>query len=101
MATTIKIEDPIRPVRSIGNTGGVYPIRSLSADRHSLRSTDNPKQDLEDEDSGLRRAGDFKKKQVQHPRSPQLTFTQVLTSIDILGQNLAMASLPVNRSHLR
>ncbi|TVY57953.1 Potassium transporter 5 [Lachnellula cervina] len=64
MATTIKIEDPIRPVRSIGNNGGVYPIRSLSADRHSLRSTDNPKQDLEDEDSGLRRAGDFKKKQI-------------------------------------
>lgn len=65
METTIQIEDPIRPVRSnaSGNdVGGVYPIRAISTDR---RSADYERQGhKEDEDSGLRRAGDFKKKQV-------------------------------------
>lgn len=64
---TIQIED-IRPVRSnaSGNdVGGVYPIRAISTDRRSLRSTDHEYQHhKEDEDSGLRRDGDFKKKQV-------------------------------------
>lgn len=62
---TIQIEDPIRPVRSHTSgtdIGGVYPIRAISTDR---RSTDHEYQGhKEDEDSGLRRAGDFKKKQV-------------------------------------
>jgi len=101
MATTIKIEDPIRPVRSLGSNGGVYPIRSLSADRRSLRSTDQEKQDAEDEDSGLRRAGDFKKKQVQHVQTSQLTYVQILTSPGLLGQEIAMASLSICRSYLR
>ncbi|TVY82368.1 Potassium transporter [Lachnellula suecica] len=66
MSTTIRIEDPIRPVRSTGNNslGGVFPLRSRSVDRRSIKSSDYEKQDAEDEDSGLRRAGDFKQKQV-------------------------------------
>ena len=101
MATTIKIEDPIRPVRSLGNNGGVYPIRSLSTDRRSLRSTDHEKQDVEDEDSGLRRAGDFKKKQVQYALNLQLLCFQILTLPGLLGQALVMAGLSINRSNLR
>lgn len=82
MATTIKIEDPIRPVRSIGTSGagGVYPIRARSVrsvrslDRRSLKSVDHEKEDPVDEDSGLRREGDFKQKQVTHIQNLPLTY---------------------------
>ncbi|KAF4635985.1 hypothetical protein G7Y89_g2111 [Cudoniella acicularis] len=70
---TIRIADPIRPTRSVAsssgvNVGGVYPLRAVSVDRRSLPSNnDQERQSFstpEDEDSGLRRAGDFKQKQV-------------------------------------
>ena len=80
--TTIQFDDTIRPSRSNGGPpagglgGGVYPLRSLSrgssggrsrrrrgsVDRHSVKSGDV--EAAEDEDSGLRQAGDFKKRQV-------------------------------------
>lgn len=78
---TIRIAETIRPTRSNGNLnnsnvgGGVYPMRSVSRassdrrsirgrsiDRRSLKSGDN--EGAEDEDSGLRQVGDFKKRQV-------------------------------------
>jgi KUP system potassium uptake protein len=76
---TIRIEDPIKPVKSFDeretriDIGGVYNTRQLSLDRRSSRlrreSIDRSSKVLEDaeaedEDSGLRQAGDFKKKQV-------------------------------------
>jgi KUP system potassium uptake protein len=85
MATTIRIDDTIRPTRSHesaaanGGIGGVYHLRNVSkssldrrstgirgrrgsVDRRSLRSGDN--EAAEDEDAGLRQSGDFKKRQV-------------------------------------
>ncbi|KAH0534038.1 hypothetical protein FGG08_007363 [Glutinoglossum americanum] len=79
MATTIRIADTIHPTRSGGSSGvagGVYSMRNVSGvslerrstrgrssiDRRSLRSGDN--EGAEDEDSGLRQAGDFKQRQV-------------------------------------
>jgi KUP system potassium uptake protein len=80
---TIKIDDTLRPTRSNDNPpysgvgGGVYSARNISRDsvdkrsigartrsidRRSLRSGNNER--VEDEDSGLRQAGDFKKRQV-------------------------------------
>ncbi|CAG8949569.1 hypothetical protein HYFRA_00007802 [Hymenoscyphus fraxineus] len=68
MATsTLQIEDPIHATRSIASStgvGGVYPIRAISTDRRSHRRSIDQEHQREDEDSGLRRAGDFKKKQV-------------------------------------
>ncbi|KAH6671701.1 potassium transporter-domain-containing protein [Halenospora varia] len=66
---TIRIADTLYPTRSNASTsgadiGGVYPIRAISVDRRSLRSGDHERQASEDEDSGLRRAGDYKKKQI-------------------------------------
>jgi KUP system potassium uptake protein len=80
---TIRIADTVHPTRSGGNatgsgvSGGVYTVRNVSKaslerrsvrgrrssiDRRSLPSGDN--EAAEDEDSGLRQAGDFKKRQV-------------------------------------
>lgn len=68
---TIQIADTLHPTRSNGNPsssgvgGGVYSMRNISRaslDRRSLKSHDA--EGVEDEDSGLGQAGDFKKKQV-------------------------------------
>jgi hypothetical protein len=87
---TIRIADPIKPVKSIDerrtreDIGGVYNTRAISLERRSttralsldLRSTRGRRDSVdrnskagddveaEDEDSDLRQAGDFKKKQV-------------------------------------
>lgn len=76
---TIRIEDPIKPVKSFDerktrvDIGGVYNTRQISLDRRSSRlrreSIDRSSKvvddaEAEDEDSGLRQASDFKKKQV-------------------------------------
>lgn len=83
---TIRIAESVRPARSkttgdvssTGVAGGVFPMRSLSShsmerrslrgrrlsfDRHSTRS--GRIEEPQDEDSGLRRATDYKKKQVR------------------------------------
>jgi KUP system potassium uptake protein len=72
---TIRIADPIRPTRADNSSssttaaGGVYPIRTNSLDRRSIKSNDrrgvklNDTENLEDE-NGLRQQGDFKKRQV-------------------------------------
>ncbi|OCL04473.1 potassium transporter [Glonium stellatum] len=78
---TIRIAESLHPTRSHGDPpkdgigGGVYSTRNISrsslerrssrgrarsVDRRSVRSGD----DEEDEDSGLRQAGDFKKRQI-------------------------------------
>jgi KUP system potassium uptake protein len=83
MATTIRIDDTVRPTRSnLDRTGtgfgnGIYPYRSQSRasshnrsirgrrgsfDKRSQKSGDQ--EAAVDEDSGLRQAGDFKKRQV-------------------------------------
>jgi KUP system potassium uptake protein len=83
MATTIRIDDTVRPTRSntertgTGFGNGIYPYRSQSRassnnrsirgrrgslDKRSLKSGDH--EAAEDEDSGLRQSGDFKKRQV-------------------------------------
>ena len=91
--TTIQFDDTIRPTRShgggsasgvaVGVAGGVYPMRTLSrgssggrsrrrrgsVDRHSMKSGDV--EAAEDEDSGLRQAGDYKERQVYLP--PRIT----------------------------
>lgn len=79
---TIKIADPIKPAKSIDERtgrdtiGGVYNTRGHSLDRRSSRgrrdSIDRSSRpvdyiETEDEDSGLRQNGDFKKKQVCFP----------------------------------
>jgi KUP system potassium uptake protein len=85
MATTIRIDDTVRPTRSntdrtsTGFGNGIYPYRSQSRassnsrsirgrrgsfDRRSQKSGDH--EAAEDEDSGLRQSGDFKKRQVQN-----------------------------------
>jgi KUP system potassium uptake protein len=80
---TIRIADPIKPAISFDerttreDIGGVYNTRGLSLERRSTRGslrgrrdsidrTTKPDHDVEaeDEDSGLRQASDFKKKQV-------------------------------------
>jgi hypothetical protein len=64
---TIRIEDAIRPTKSHSSAtgvGGVFPIRAISTERRTQNTSDIEKPTSEDEDSGLRRAGDFKKKQV-------------------------------------
>lgn len=64
---TIRIEDAIRPTKShssVAESGGVFPTRAVSIDRRSQKASDFEKSSGEDEDSGLRRAGDFKTKQV-------------------------------------
>ncbi len=83
MATTIRIDDTVRPSRSnlersaTGFSNGIFPYRSQSRtssnnrsrgrrgslDKRSQRSRDD--EAAEDEDSGLRHSGDFKKRQVQ------------------------------------
>ncbi|RDL31487.1 Uncharacterized protein BP5553_09696 [Venustampulla echinocandica] len=67
-STTIKIADSTPPTKSSASTstgiGGVFPLRARSFDRRSLRSNDHERQGAEDEDSGLRRPGDYKQKQV-------------------------------------
>jgi hypothetical protein len=88
---TIRIAETVHPTRSGDNAvssgigGGVYSMRNVSGaslerrstrgrgsslDRRSLRSGNNVA--AEDEDSGLRRAGDFKKRQVHINWSLQL-----------------------------
>lgn len=85
MATTIRIDDTIRPTRTYtsatasGGIGGVYHLRNVSksslerrstgvrgrtgsADRRGLKPGDN--EAAEDEDAGLRQSGDFKSRQV-------------------------------------
>lgn len=82
MATTIQIDDTARPARNpertaTGFSNGIYPYRSQSRasshsrsirgrrgsyDRRSQKSGDQ--EAAVDEDSGLRQAGDFKKRQV-------------------------------------
>jgi KUP system potassium uptake protein len=79
---TIRIADPIKPAKTIDERtsreaiGGVYNTRQLSLDRRSSRgrrdSIDRSSRptdyiEAEDEDSGLRQNGDFKKKQVCSP----------------------------------
>jgi KUP system potassium uptake protein len=80
---TIRIAETLHPTRSHSNPpkdgigGGVYSTRNISrsslerrssrgrtrsVDRRSLKSGDN--EGIEDEDSGLRQAGDYKKRQV-------------------------------------
>lgn len=76
---TIRIADPTKPEKSIEertsgkDIGGVYNTRQLSLDRRGSRirrdSVDRISKlgddiEAEDEDSGLRQSGDFKKKQV-------------------------------------
>jgi hypothetical protein len=78
---TIRIADPIRPTRADNSSssttavGGVYPIRTNSLDRRSIRSNDrrgvklNDAENLDDE-NGLRQQGDFKKRQVLFKMAP-------------------------------
>jgi hypothetical protein len=91
MATTIRIDDTVRPTRSnqdrtgTGFSNGIYPYRSQSRtsshsrsargrrgsfDRRSQKSGDP--EVAEDEDAGLRQAGDFKKRQVGYGSQPIL-----------------------------
>jgi hypothetical protein len=110
---TIRIDDSVRPTRAHGPTGtglsgGVYPMRSLSrgsgsrgrrnsTDRKSLRSGDQ--EAAEDEDSGLRQSGDYKKRQVQLKHMNLLTLLE-LTCLGFFRQNLTVACIPVDWSHL-
>jgi hypothetical protein len=110
---TIRIEDPIKPAKSFDDRrsrepiGGIYNTRAISLERRSTRgrreSVDTRSDDYveaEDEDAGLRQAGDFKKRQVC------LTFerwplVRILTTPDLQRQNPAMARIPEYRGHLR
>ncbi|EPE24954.1 hypothetical protein GLAREA_11535 [Glarea lozoyensis ATCC 20868] len=64
---TIRIDDTIRATKShsdLPEIGGVFSIRAVSTDHRSRKTSDLENPSAEDEDSGLRRAGDFKKKQI-------------------------------------
>jgi KUP system potassium uptake protein len=64
---TIRIDDTIRATKShsdLPEIGGVFSIRAISTDHRSRKTSYLEKPSAEDEDSGLRRAGDFKQKQV-------------------------------------
>ena len=79
MATTIRIDDTIRPTRSNENgsssgvNNGIYYMRSVSRTSLDKRSSRGRKGSIdhrslhdpaEDEDSGLRQTGDYKQRQV-------------------------------------
>jgi hypothetical protein len=112
---TIRIADPIKPAKSFDDRrsrdaiGGVYNTRAISLERRSTRgrreSVDRSSRsedyvEAEDEDAGLRQAGDFKKRQVcltfEH-----LPLVRILTTPDLQRQNPAMARIPEYRGHLR
>lgn len=115
---TIRIEDPIKPVKSFderetrGDIGGVYNTRQLSLDRRSSRlrreSIDRSSKVVEeaeagdeDEDPGLRQAGDFKKKQVCLNLSEVYLLMRILTSSGLQRKGPTLARIPEHRRHLR
>lgn len=121
--TTIRIADDPHPSHTIrSNTfasasgtdinDGVYSMRALSRatsmERRSRTSsrerqtTGLSEKDVEDEDPGLRRQGDFKEKQVL-AQIPRLLYMAVMLTLfpGFQRQTLDMASIPVRWCDLR
>ena len=107
---TIRIADPIRPTRSNESTAAsniVHPTRAVSLDRRSTRSRgrrasldrrsvkSGDPEGAQDEDSGLRQAGDFKKRQVSS-RTRCLYTPQFSCGLDLQRKIFTMARISIH-----
>ena len=111
---TIRIADPVKPERPIDerrgreSVGGIYNTRGISIDRRRSKSrlrrfsVDTRSGDCEegeDEDPGLRQAGDFKEKQVC-VAFLNLCMARILNQSGFQRHSPVMAYLPEYRRDL-